>query len=189
MLPSEVLPVLSASAPALRIPYLEAALRMGLAQHDQYDTQLALSYLQILLHEHGGADSPGGQAARSGQHDGQRNGQRDGEQAVDVGQEGRQEGVDGDAAAQALAHNSTTHAAIPTAQEARLRLQELLLESSHIDTQTLLRKVCCWVNLFITLRGIHEQHTTKPTHHTHTPHLAPHPSYLPPPPTQTYSSL
>lgn len=52
MPPDSVLPVLSAAAPQLRAPYLEAALQAGTADPERYDTQLAMLYVQRLLAVH-----------------------------------------------------------------------------------------------------------------------------------------
>ena len=54
MPPDAVLPVLSAAAPQLRAPYLEAALEAGTAEPARYDTQLAMLYIQQLLATHAG---------------------------------------------------------------------------------------------------------------------------------------
>lgn len=42
---------MQAEAPQLAVPYLEAALAAGSASHEQFDNDLAVKYLELVLHK------------------------------------------------------------------------------------------------------------------------------------------
>lgn len=44
-----------AEAPQLAVPYLEAALAAGSASHERFDNDLAVKYLDLVLHKSPGA--------------------------------------------------------------------------------------------------------------------------------------